>query len=93
MSDEYLEPINVMEEAFAEVHKDVKADACRIALQKKRRDREVRYSMRICVGGGWRYGASSLRAADRNYSTPSYQSNFNGGRLARSPDPSEPLTK
>jgi len=51
MSEEYLEPISVVEEAFAEVHKDVKANACRIAIQKNRRDRVKTSFMQICVGG------------------------------------------
>jgi formylglycine-generating enzyme required for sulfatase activity len=50
-------------------------------------------TIRVLRGGSWRNGASGIRAARRNIVTPSYQSGNGGGRLARSPDPSEPLTK
>jgi formylglycine-generating enzyme required for sulfatase activity len=46
-----------------------------------------RNALRVLRGGGWGYGASNIRAADRNGSSPSYQYYDVGGRLARSPDP------
>jgi sulfatase modifying factor 1 len=45
---------------------------------------------RVLRGGSWGYSASLIRAAYRNGNSPSVQSYYYGGRLARSPDPLNP---
>jgi formylglycine-generating enzyme required for sulfatase activity len=49
-------------------------------------DGEGDYRYRVLRGGGWNNSASNIRAAYRNYNSPSYQSTGLGGRLTRSPD-------
>ena len=49
-------------------------------------DEEGDYRNRVLRGGDWYDTASSLRAANRGYDSPSYQRNLYGGRLTRSPD-------
>ncbi len=44
------------------------------------------YGDRVLRGGSWGNSASLLRAAYRNINGPSYQYNYYGGRLTRSPD-------